>query len=52
MEGLKVFLLNDSKTEFENMINFLCFLFEMMLTVGSLAQASGVKMGLSIGRAS
>ena len=35
----------------ENMINFLCLLFEMMLRARSVARASAVKIELSIGRA-
>ena len=46
-------LLYDSKTEwkFENMMNFLWLLFEMMSRAKSIARASFVKMELSIGRA-
>ena len=45
--------LNDSKTksESENIINFLCLLFEMMLIAWSIAWASAVKIELSLGRA-
>ena len=46
-------LFNESKTECEseNMINFLCLLFEMMSRVRSVARTSAVKMELSVGRA-
>ena len=45
--------LNDSTTESEseNIINFLCLLFEMMLRARSIARASAVKIELSLGRA-
>ena len=45
--------LNDSKTESEseNMINFLCLLFKMMLRARSIARSSAVKMEFFIGRA-
>ena len=45
--------LNDSKTESEseNIINFLCLLFEMMLRIRSIAWATAVKIELSLGRA-
>ena len=45
--------LNDSKTESEseNIIDFLCLLFKTMLRARSIAQASAVKIELSIGRA-
>ena len=49
---LSFLLLNDkTESESENMINFLCWLFEMMLSARSIAQTSAVKMELSIGRA-
>ena len=51
--GALVFLLfNDNRTESEseNMMNFLGFSFEIMLRVKSIAQASAVKIELSIGR--
>ena len=54
IRGLGNFLfLNDSKTESEseNIINFLCLLFKMMLRATSIARASAVKIELSIGRA-
>ena len=46
-------LLNDSKTEneSENMINFLCLLFETMLSARSLTWTSAMKMEFFIGRA-
>ena len=45
--------LNDSKTESEseNIINFLCLFFEIMLRARSIARASAVKIELSLGRA-
>ena len=54
IRGLWNFLfLNDSKTESEseNIINFLCLLFKMMLRARSVARASAAKIELSIGRA-
>ena len=39
------------ESESENMINFLCLLFKMMLRARFIAQASAVKMNLFIGRA-
>ena len=44
---------NDSKTESEseNIINFLCLLFEMILRAWSIAWASAVKIELPLGRA-
>ena len=53
IRGLWNFLfLNDSKTESEseNIINFLCLLFEMMLRARSIAWTSAVKIELSLGR--
>ena len=52
-EFSNLLFLNDSKTESEseNMINFLCLLFEMMLKARSIPRASAVKIELSIGRA-
>ena len=46
-------LLNDCKTEseYENIINFLCLLFEMISSARSIAQISAVKMEISIRRA-
>ena len=49
IRGFWIFLfLNDSKTESEseNIINFLCLLFEMMLRARSIAWASAVKIEL------
>ena len=45
--------LNDSKieSESEDIINFLCLLFEMMFRARSIARASAVKIELSLGRA-
>ena len=45
-------LFNNNRTESgsENMINFLCFSFEIMSSAKSIAQASAVKIELSIGR--
>ena len=42
---------NKTESESENIINFLCLLFEMMLRARSIARASAVKIELSIGRA-
>ena len=39
------------QSETENIINFLCLLFEMMLRARSIARASAVKIELSLGRA-
>ena len=51
IRGYSIFLfLNDSKIEYENMINFLCLLFKMMLRTRSFARASAVKIEVSIGR--
>ena len=46
-------LFNDIRTESEseNMMNFLCFSFEIMSRAKSIVQASVVKIELSIGRA-
>ena len=52
--GCSSFLLfNDNRTESEseNMMDFLCFSFEIMSRAKSIAQASCVKIELSIGRA-
>ena len=54
IRGFSNFLfLNDNKTECEseNIINFLCLLFEIMLRARSIARASAVKIELSTGRA-
>ena len=54
ISGCSSFLLfNDNRTESEseNMMNFLCFSFEIMSRAKSIAQASAVKIELSIGRA-
>ena len=54
ISGCSSFLLfNDNRTESEseNMMNFLSFSFEIMLRAKSIAQASAVKIELSIGRA-
>ena len=53
LNSLMILFLNDSKTESEseNIINFLCLLFEMVSRARSIARASAVKIELSIGRA-
>ena len=54
ISGCSSFLLfNDNRTESEseNMMNFLCVSFEIMLRAKSIAQTSAVKIELSIGRA-
>ena len=53
MGALFFLLFDDNRTqsESENMISFLCFSFEIMSRAKSLAQASAVKIELSIGRA-
>ena len=54
ISGCTSFLLfNDNRTEnkSENMMNFLCFSFEIMSRAKSIAQASAAKIELSIGRA-
>ena len=51
ISGCSSFLLfNDNRTESksENMMNFLCFSFEIMSRAKSIAQASAVKIELSI----
>ena len=53
ISGCSRFLLfNDNRTESEseNMMNFLCFSFEIMSRAKSNAQSSAVKIELSIGR--
>ena len=47
------FLFNDNRIESESeyMMNFSCFSLEMMLSARSIAQATAVKIELSIGRA-
>ena len=53
ISGCSSFLLfNDNRTESEseNMMNFLCFSFEIMSRAKSIAQTSSVKIELSIGR--
>ena len=52
MMMMMMMMMNDSKTESEseNMINFLCLLFEMMFRARSVARASAMKIELSIGR--
>ena len=52
IRGFSNFLfLNDSKTESESMINFLCLLLETMLRARFIAWASAVNIELFIGRA-
>ena len=50
---MMMMMMNDNRTESEseNMMNFLCFSFEIMSRAKSIAQASAVKIELSIGRA-
>ena len=51
ISGCSSFLLfNDNRTESEseNMMNFLCFSFEIMLRAKSIAQASALKIELSL----
>ena len=43
-------LLNKTESKSENIINFLCLFFEMMLRAMSIARTSAVKMELTIGR--
>ena len=54
INGCSSFLLfNDNRTEIEseNMMNLFCFSFTIMSRAKSIAQASAVKIELSIGRA-
>ena len=53
ISGCSSFLLfnNRIESEAENMMNFLCFSFMIMSRAKSIAQASAVKIELSIGRA-
>ena len=51
--GSSFLLFNDNRkeSESENMMDFSCFSLEMMSNARSIAQASAVKIELSIGRA-
>ena len=54
ISGCSSFLLfnhNKTESESENMVNFLCFSFEIMSRAKSMVQASAVKIEPSIGRA-